>query len=174
MQIKKKTLISASMVWWSQGKDEKNKDELQIFLNSFGLRLPKTIVSSLLSLQVFKSLRVIFWTRCQHFQLTWGNFFLSMKTFYLKGMKTKVRLLHVHVSVFQAVKVPGWPVGQVYLQQRAELQILPAQQPVAAANLTGNNFCHTSLVLNTNSGFICCRKMGYRCLRVSCWHHRSN
>lgn len=144
------------------------------FLRVSGWRLPKNIVSSLLNLQVFKSLGVIFWTSCQDFQFTWENFFLSMKTFYLKEMKTKVRLLHVHVSVFQAVKVPGWPVGQVYLQQRAGLQLLPAQQQVAAANLTGNNFRHTSLVVNSHSGFICCWKMGYRCLRVSCWHHRSN
>jgi len=162
------------MVWWSQGKDEKNKDELQIFLKSFGLKIPQKYRFHPSSSQVFKSLRVIFWTSCQDFQFTWENFFLSTKTFYLKEMKTKVRLHHVHVSVFQAVKVPGWPVGQVYLQQRAELQLLPAQQQVAAANLTGNNFRHTSLVLNSHSGFICCWKMGYRCLRVSCWHHRSN
>lgn len=95
------------MVWWSQGKDEKNKDELQTFFKSFGLKTPQKYRFILVKSPSIQKLARHFLNKLSGFPVYLRNFFLSMKTFYLKEMKTKVRLLHVHVSVFQAVKVPG-------------------------------------------------------------------
>ena len=92
MQIKKKKLISASMVWSSQGKDEKNKDELQIFLKSLGLKTPQKYFSFRFILVKSPSIQKLarhFLNELSGFPVYLRKFFLVDENFLFKRNENK-------------------------------------------------------------------------------------
>lgn len=89
MQIKKKKLISASMVWWSQGKDKKNKDELQTFFKSFGLKTPQKYRFILVKSPSIQKLARHFLNKLSGFPVYLRKFFLVDENFIFKRNENK-------------------------------------------------------------------------------------
>lgn len=89
MRIKKEKLISTSMVWWSQGKDEKNKDELQIFLKSLGLETLQKYRFILVESPSIQKLARQFLNRLSEFPIYFRKFFLVDVNFLSKRNDNK-------------------------------------------------------------------------------------